>query len=81
MIISVAFRSEFTTGSPIVIFGTKWPSITSTCSIFAPPALTEAISSASLVKSAERIDGAISNMYLVAKSVFIVVSEPSASKV
>src|SRR5215813_873126 len=50
----------FTTGSPIVIFGTKWPSITSTWSTPAPPLSTARISSASREKSADRIDGAIS---------------------
>src|SRR3954452_12863600 len=47
-----------TTGSPIVRFGTKWPSITSTCNQSAP--FTAAASSASRAKSAARIDGAIS---------------------
>jgi hypothetical protein len=47
-----------TTG-PIVIFGTKWPSITSTWIQSAPAASTARISSPNLAKSAERIDGAM----------------------
>src|SRR4051794_10247601 len=65
MVISVAFRIDLTTGNPMVIFGTKCPSITSTCRIFAPPFFTEAISSPSLVKSAESSDGAISNILVI----------------
>src|SRR5687768_17559197 len=68
MVSFVAFLSDLTTGSPIVIFGTKCPSITSTCRTLAPPASTAAISSASFVKSAERIDGAISNIDQFASS-------------
>src|SRR5262245_25066737 len=48
----------FTTGGPIVMFGTNIPSMTSTWSQSAPAASTAAISSPSLAKSAERIDGA-----------------------
>src|SRR5262245_33561795 len=44
------------------MFGTKRPSMTSTCSRDAPAFSTVAISSPSLVKFAERIDGAISIM-------------------
>jgi len=62
MVMSVILRMDLTTGIPIVIFGTKCPSITSTCSIVAPPDLTVSISSASLVKSADKIEGAISNI-------------------
>ena len=42
----------------MVRFGTKWLSITSTCTQSAP--FTAATSSASRAKSAARIDGAIS---------------------
>ena len=55
---SVVFSNDSTTGSPRVRFGTKWLSITSTCSQSAP--VTTAASSASRAKSAARIDGAIS---------------------
>src|SRR3954462_7163237 len=55
---SVALSRLSTTGRPMVRFGTKWPSITSTCSQSAP--CTAAASSASRAKSAARIDGAIS---------------------
>src|SRR5947208_9303283 len=75
MVLSVALRIDLTTGRPIVILGTKWPSITSTCSMVAPPARTDSISSASLAKSADNIDGAISNIrlsYLVAANGFAV---------
>ena len=54
---SVAASRLSTTGRPSVRFGTKWLSITSTCSQSAP--LTAAASSASREKSAARIDGAI----------------------
>jgi hypothetical protein len=37
--------------------GTKWPSITSRCTIFAPARVTWAISDARFAKSALRIDG------------------------
>src|SRR4051795_4724955 len=47
-----------TTGGPIVRFGTKWPSITSTCSRSASGA-TASMASARAAKSADRIDGAI----------------------
>src|ERR1700712_5659723 len=57
---SVTFSRLSTTGRPRVRFGTKWLSITSTCSQSAP--LTAAVSSASLAKSAARIDGAISGL-------------------
>src|ERR1700742_101523 len=56
---SLAANRLSTTGSPIVRFGTKWASITSTCSQSAP--LTTAASSANRAKSAARIDGAISS--------------------
>ena len=55
----VRFRIASMTGGPIVRFGTKCPSITSTWIWSAPPASTRAISSARAAKSAERIDGAI----------------------
>src|SRR3954452_2775750 len=54
---SVYRSSDSTTGSPMVRLGTKWLSITSTCSQSAP--LTAAASSASRAKSAARIEGAI----------------------
>ena len=50
-------RSAFTTGRPMVRLGTKWLSITSTCSQSAPR--TAAASSASRAKSAESRLGAI----------------------
>ena len=56
----VAREIALTTGSPTVMFGTKRPSITSTCRIDAPAFSTVEISSPSREKSAERIDGAIS---------------------
>src|SRR5579863_193827 len=52
-------RSAFTTTGPIVMLGTKWPSITSTCSQSAPAASTAFASSARREKSAERTDGAM----------------------
>ncbi len=51
-------RSDSTTGSPSVRFGTKWLSITSTCTQSADWD-TEATSSASRAKSELRIDGEI----------------------
>src|ERR1035438_8692103 len=44
----------------IVRLGTKWPSITSRCSMVAPPRSTWAICSPRRAKSAARIDGRIS---------------------
>src|SRR5690242_19602383 len=55
---------DLRTGRPIVMLGTKWPSITSKCRILAPPRSTAPICSPSLVKSADKIDGAIS-MFLL----------------
>src|SRR5450759_135816 len=55
---SVTLRSDFTTGGPIVMLGTKWPSITSTCSKDAPPSNTAWTCSPSRAKSADNIDGA-----------------------
>src|ERR1043165_2719539 len=53
----VIFRSDFTTTGPIVIGGTKCPSMASTCRRSAYFS-TRATSSPSLAKSAERIEGA-----------------------
>src|SRR2546423_273929 len=47
-----------TTGGPMVRLGTKWPSITSTCSKSACGA-TASMASASAAKSADRIEGAM----------------------
>src|SRR5712692_8663688 len=55
----VALRSEATTGTPIEMLGTKWPSITSTWSIRAPPCSTARISSPREAKFAARMEGAI----------------------
>src|ERR1044071_7359104 len=46
------------------MLGTKWPSITSTWTMVAPPRSAASICSPSRVKSAERMDGAISIMEL-----------------
>ena len=51
-------RSAETTSGPIVIGGTKWPSITSTWITRAPAASTSPTCSRSRPKSAERIEGA-----------------------
>src|SRR5581483_2545216 len=59
---SVALRNDATTGGPMVILGTKCPSITSTCSSEAPPSAAACTCSASRAKSAERMDGASSIM-------------------
>src|SRR5438552_11722104 len=45
-------------GGPKLMFGTKWPSITSRCKKSAPPVKTSWISAPSFEKSAERIDAA-----------------------
>src|SRR5262245_9421530 len=55
----VALRTLFTSGGPNVMFGTKWPSITSRWRRSAPPSTTLWISCSRCPKSAERIDGAI----------------------
>src|ERR1019366_291492 len=57
---STASRSEATTGGPIVILGTKWPSMTSTWRRVAPPRTASLASSARRAKSADNMDGAIS---------------------
>ena len=49
---------EPATSGPIVIGGTKWPSITSTWITLAPAAITSATCEPSIEKSAERIEGA-----------------------
>ena len=67
----VAFLSCLTTGTPIVRFGTKWPSITSTCTYPAPASSMSAMSRPRCMKSADRMDGAIftdSNMLLPSSS-------------
>ena len=51
-------RSSSATRGPIVIGGTKWPSITSTWMIRAPAAITSSTCAPSREKSAERIEGA-----------------------
>ena len=55
----VCGRMAFTTAGPMVRFGTKCPSITSTCTRSAPALVMAAISSPSRAKSAERIEGAM----------------------
>src|ERR1019366_315456 len=57
---STALRSDATTGGPIVILGTKCPSITSTWRRVAPPRTASLASSARRAKSADNMDGAIS---------------------
>src|ERR1700730_9588223 len=51
-------RSDLTTGGPMVMFGTKWPSITSTCSSVPPASSADLASTASCAKFADNIDGA-----------------------
>src|SRR6266446_3570381 len=55
-----AFRKLFTTGGPNVMFGTKCPSITSTCKIVPPPSIACSASLPSCAKFDESIDGASS---------------------
>ena len=55
----VARFTASTMNGPIVMFGTKCPSITSTCTQSAPPRSMESSSSPRRVKSAARIDGAM----------------------
>ncbi len=57
-IASVWRRRAFTTAGPMVIFGTKCPSMTSTCTQSAPAAMMARVSSPNAAKSAERIEGA-----------------------
>ncbi len=49
----------FTTAGPIEMLGTKWPSMTSTCTQSHPALSIARTSSPSLAKSADRIDGAM----------------------
>src|SRR5258708_5846028 len=60
MALGRAFLSDATTGGPIVIFGTKWPSITSTWRTVPPPSSAAFASSPSRAKFAESIEGASS---------------------
>src|SRR5438552_8558355 len=60
VVLGRAFLSEATTNGPKVIFGTKWPSITSTWSTVPPPLSASFASSPSRAKFAERIEGASS---------------------
>ena len=55
----VTRASASTTGTPMVRFGTKRPSMTSTCSRSAPPASTAATASRRQAKSADRMEGAM----------------------
>ena len=57
--LAVCGRSAFTTAGPMVMLGTKWPSITSTWIQSAPAASIARTSSPSRAKSADRIEGAI----------------------
>ena len=52
-------RIASTTKGPMVMLGTKWPSITSTCSISTPASSTAAIAPLRSAKSADSSDGAI----------------------
>jgi hypothetical protein len=53
-------RSAFTTPGPMVMFGTKWPSMTSTWIQSAPASSMARTSSPSRAKSADRIEGEMS---------------------
>src|SRR4029078_6951184 len=55
----VCGRSAFTTSGPMVMFGTKCPSMTSTWTQSQPALSMARTSSPSRAKSAERIDGAM----------------------
>ena len=57
--ISATSFSCLTNGTPRVRFGTKCPSMTSTCTYPAPPSSIIAISRSMFMKSAESIEGAI----------------------
>ena len=52
-------RSAFTTSGPMVMLGTKWPSMTSTWTQSAPAASRAATSSPRRAKSLARMDGQI----------------------
>src|SRR5207253_7876713 len=62
--------SAFTTTGPIVIGGTKWPSIASTCRRSAYFS-TRATSSPSRAKSAERIEGASLYRVLIRQGLYL----------
>src|SRR6267378_712657 len=65
----VRLRIASRIGKPIVMFGTKRPSITSMWIWSAPAASTRAISSARTPKSADRIEGAILTALLISRAV------------
>ena len=62
---SVFFFSDLSTGAPIVIFGTKCPSMTSTCIHSAPASLRRFTSLPISEKSQERSDGEIIIIYFL----------------
>src|SRR5882724_9439650 len=64
----VRLRIASRTGKPMVMFGTKRPSITSMWIWSAPAASTRAISSARTPKSADRIEGAILTAILISRA-------------
>ncbi len=55
----VAALSCFSSGTPMVRLGTKWPSMTSIWTKAAPACSIMAMSSAKCMKSADKMDGAI----------------------
>src|SRR4051812_5557173 len=55
-------RVAAVTAGPKLMFGTKWPSITSRWRKSAPPRSTSVICAASFAKSADKIEGAISGV-------------------
>src|SRR5271165_5638051 len=67
---STAFRKDATTGGPMVMLGTKCPSITSTWRTVAPPCIAALASSARRAKSADKMEGAISIKTHFSREVF-----------
>src|SRR6516225_2329096 len=62
MVSGKALRSEATTGGPMVRFGTKCPSMMSTCSSVPPPSSACLACAAKFAKFEERIEGASSTV-------------------
>src|SRR5215470_7477195 len=60
MVSGKALRSEATTGGPMVRFGTKCPSMMSTCSSVPPPSSACLACAAKFAKFADKIEGASS---------------------
>src|SRR5580692_2598899 len=83
----MVLRSEATTGGPMVMFGTKCPSITSRCKTVPPPSSAAFASAPNCAKLADNIEGASSMteatvaLLPLARNSIIRESRPSLSEI